>query len=86
MTTNWMTVLNAVVLLGAAVSAVLTVMASRMMDSVIALAAVGSFIAVEFMILNAPDVAISEASVGVALGTVLYVVALRRVMKKGGDK
>ena len=33
----------------------------------------------EFLLLQAPDVAIAEASVGVVLTTVLYIVALRKV-------
>ena len=77
-----MTVLNAVVLLGAAVSALVAVQAKRLLDSIIALAAAGSFIAVEFLFLQAPDVAIAEAAVGAVLGSILYVIALRRVMRK----
>lgn len=77
-----MTVLNAVVLLGAAVSALVAVQAKRLLDSVIALGAAGSFIAVEFLFLQAPDVAIAEAAVGAVLGSILYVIALRRVMRK----
>lgn len=77
-----MTVLNAVVLLGAAVSAIVAVQAKRLLDSVIALGAAGSFIAVEFLFLQAPDVAIAEAAVGAVLGSILYVIALRRVMRK----
>lgn len=83
---NLMTVLNLVVLLGAVVSAVVAVQAKRLIDSIIALAAAGSFIAVEFLFLQAPDVAIAEAAVGAVLGTVLYVIALRRIMRKEGDK
>ena len=80
-------VLNVLVLLGAMTSALVAVMARRMLDSVIALAAAGSFMAVEFLFLQAPDVAIAEAAVGAVLGTVLYIIALRKVMshKRGGD-
>lgn len=81
-----MTVLNAVVLLGAAVSALVAVQAKRLLDSIIALGAAGSFIAVEFLFLQAPDVAIAEAAVGAVLGSILYVIALRRVMRKEEGK
>lgn len=81
-----MTILNFVVLLGAVVSAVVAVQAKRLLDSIIGLAAAGSFMAVEFLFLQAPDVAIAEAAVGAVLGTVLYVIALRRVMRKEEDK
>ena len=72
-------VLNALVLIGALASAVVAIRAEKLMDSVIALAATGSFIALEFLLLQAPDVAIAEASVGAVLSTVLFVIALRKV-------
>ena len=72
-------VLNTIVLLGALASAVIAVRAEKLLDSVIALGATGSFIALEFLLLQAPDVAIAEASVGAVLSTVLFVIALRKV-------
>ena len=72
-------VLNALVLIGALASAVVAVQAEKLLDSVIALAATGSFIALEFLLLQAPDVAIAEASVGAVLSTVLFIIALRKV-------
>ena len=35
--------------------------------------------ALEFILLQAPDVAIAEASVGAVLSTVLYIIALRKI-------
>ena len=72
-------VLNALVLIGALASAVVAVQAEKLLDSVIALAATGSFIALEFLLLQARDVAIAEASVGAVLSTVLFIIALRKV-------
>lgn len=72
-------VLNTLVLLGALASAIVAVQAKKLLDSVIALAATGSFIALEFLLLQAPDVAIAEASVGAILSTVLFIIALRKV-------
>ena len=72
-------VLNTIVLLGALASAVIAVRAEKLLDSVIALGATGSFIALEFLLLQAPDVAIAEASVGAVLSTVLFIIALRKV-------
>lgn len=82
---NWLTILNAIVLIGIVASAVIAVFAKRIIDSILALAATGSFMAVEFLFLQAPDVAIAEAAVGAVLGTVLYIIALRRVMGRGRD-
>ena len=72
-------ILNSLVLLGALASAIVAVQAKKMLDSVIALGATGSFIALEFLLLQAPDVAIAEASVGAILSTVRFIIALRKV-------
>ena len=71
--------LNTLGLVGALASAIVAVQAKKLLDSVIALAATGSFIALDFLLLQAPDVAIAEASVGVVLSTVLFIIALRKV-------
>lgn len=76
-------VLNTIAVLGAVAAAFVAVQAKRLIDSVIALAATGSFVALEFLLLQAPDVAIAEASVGAVLSTILYIIALRKV---GADK
>jgi len=75
-------ILNTLILVGALASAVVAVQAKKLLDSVIALAATGSFIALEFLLLQAPDVAIAEASVGAVLSTVLFIIALRKVNSK----
>lgn len=72
-------VLNTVILIGAVASAAAAVHSSRLIGSILALAATGSFIGLEFILLQAPDVAIAEVSVGAILSTILYVVALRKV-------
>ena len=64
----------------------MAVQAKKLIDSVIALAATGSFIALEFILLQAPDVAIAEASVGAVLSTVLYIIALRKVRAEEDEK
>ena len=51
--------LNALIIIGALVSAVTAVSAKKLISSVIALAATGSFIGLEFIMLQAPDVAIT---------------------------
>ena len=71
-------ILNSLILLGIVASAIVAVQAKKLLDSVIALAATGSFVALEFLLLQAPDVAIAEASVGAVLSTVLFIIALRK--------
>lgn len=72
-------VLNTIAVVGAVAAAFVAVQAKKLIDSVIALASTGSFVALEFLLLQAPDVAIAEASVGAVLSTILYVIALRKV-------
>ena len=75
----WHTALALQAVACAVAAAAVAVQAKKLIDSVIALAATGSFIALEFILLQAPDVAIAEASVGAVLSTVLYIIALRKV-------
>ncbi|MBQ9166079.1 MAG: DUF4040 domain-containing protein [Oscillospiraceae bacterium] len=79
-------ILNTLAVVGAVASAVVAVQSQRMIDSVLSLAATGSFVALEFILLQAPDVAIAEASVGAVLSTVLYIIALRKVQADKEDR
>ena len=60
-----------------------------LISSVISLAAFSVMTALEFYILQAPDVAIAEAAIGAGLSTTIYIIAIRacRKVKKsdGGD-
>ena len=80
---NLMVILNILVLLGLVVSAILAVHFEKLLSAVIALGVTGVFAAAEFLLLHAPDVAISEAAVGAALTPLIFIVTLRKV--KGGD-
>lgn len=77
-------VLNVLVVLGLVVSAILAVHFDNLLSSVIALGVTGIFAAAEFLILHAPDVAISEAAVGAALTPLVMIITLRKV--NGRDK
>lgn len=79
-------VLNTLAVVGAVAAAFVAVRARRLIDSVIALAATGSFVALEFLLLQAPDVAIAEASVGAVLSAILYIIALRKVKADEEDR
>lgn len=76
-------ILNGLVIIGIVLSAILTVRARSLISSIICLAATGSFTAVAFLMLQAPDVAIAEAAVGAVLSTILYVIALKRTGEEG---
>ncbi len=75
--------LNALILLGVVVSAILAVHCEKLLSSVIALGVTGIFTAAEFLLLHAPDVAISEAAVGAALTPLIFIVTIKKL--KGGD-
>ena len=77
--------LNFVVIAGIIVSAWLAVSFDDLLSSIIALAVTGTLVALEFIMLSAPDVAIAEAAVGAVLSTVIFIVGLRRVMPKEGE-
>ena len=81
---NIVSILNVLVVLGMIVTAVIASNSEDLLSSVISLAVTGLFAAAEFLILHAPDVAISEAAVGVALTPLIFIVALRKI--QGGKK
>ncbi len=81
--TELITILNILVILGMVVTAILAVHLEKLLSAVIALGVTGVFAAAEFLILHAPDVAISEAAVGAALVPLIFIVTLRKI--KGGD-
>lgn len=80
---NLVVILNVLVVAGMLVSAVLAVHFEKLLSAVIALSVTGIFAAAEFLILHAPDVAISEAAVGAALSPLIFIVTLKKL--KGGD-
>ena len=82
---TWVVILNALILLGLLASAVLAVASEKLLGSTIALSVTGLFAAAEFLLLHAPDVAISEAAVGVALIPMIFIITLRKI-KGGGDQ
>ena len=77
-------ILNVFVVIGMIVSAIIASSSDDLLSSVIALSVTGLFAAAEFLVLHAPDVAISEAAVGVALTPLIFIVALKKI--QGGKK
>ena len=81
---DWIVILNTAVVIGIVVSAIIAVKAEKLFTSIMALGATGTFVAIEFIMLQAPDVAIAEAAVGVILGSVLLLIALKKT--KGDEE
>ncbi len=74
--------IQALVLLGILVAAVLAVESKDLLHAVIFLAAMSILVSVEFYILQAPDVAITEAAVGAGLSTAIFVTAIMKTRRK----
>ena len=81
--TDIVVILNILVVCGLVVSAILASNLENLLSAVIALGATGIFAAAAFLILHAPDVAISEAAVGAALSPLIMIVTLKKI--KGRD-
>ena len=77
---------NTLIIIGILAAACIAVFSKKILTAVIALGVTGAFVALEFLILQAPDVAIAEAAVGAVLTTVIFIIALRRTSKKKEDE
>jgi len=75
---NGILLLHVINLVGALISAWFTVLQRNLVRAVIGQAVMGSFVALEFLLLTAPDVAIAEAAVGVVVVPIIFFVVLQR--------
>lgn len=79
-----MNIVNTLVIIGMVVCAVITVVVDDTLSAIISMGAMGSFVALEFLLLHAPDVAIAEGAVGAVLTPLIFIIALKKV--KGGHE
>ncbi|MBR2696056.1 MAG: DUF4040 domain-containing protein [Parasporobacterium sp.] len=77
---------NTLILIGILVTAAIAVFSRKLLTCIIALGVTGCFVALEFLVLQAPDVAIAEAAVGAVLTTVIFIIALKKTTKKEDEK
>ena len=66
--------------------AIFSIIAKDLLHSIIALSAISILSALLFTFLKAPDVAITEAAVGVGVSTIIYVWAIRHTKRKDEEK
>lgn len=71
------TLLHVLVLIGLVISAVSVIAFRDLLSSAIAFAGFSLLLALEFYILQAPDVAIAEAGIGAGLTTAIFIIAIR---------
>lgn len=77
-----LSILNAVIMIGIIIAGFLTVVIDDILPCIIAMSVLGTFIAIEFLLLNAPDVAIAEGAVGAVLTPVIFIITLTKVKDK----
>ncbi len=73
------------ILTGIALTAFLALKSKDLLVSVVYLAAMSLMLAIEFYILQAPDVAIAEAAIGAGLTTAIYVIAIKKTERMEHD-
>ena len=73
-------------MVGILISAVCAVAFRNTLSSVIALGVTGGLMALEFILLQAPDVAIAEAAVGAVLSTAIFVIAVKKTTPKEDEE
>lgn len=69
--------LQALFLLGLIITGALVVAFKDLLAAAIAFAAFSLLLALEFYVLQAPDVAIAEAGIGAGLTTAIFIIAIR---------
>lgn len=79
-----MNIVNTLVILGIVVCAIITAVVEDTLSAIISMGVLGSFVALEFLLLHAPNVAMAEGAVGAVLSTVIFIIALKKV--KGGNE
>jgi uncharacterized MnhB-related membrane protein len=79
---NVMILLNTLVIAGILITAVCAVAFENVLSSVIALGITGALMALEFILLQAPDVAIAEAAVGAVLSTAIFLITVKKTTPK----
>ena len=77
--------LNTLTIVIILIAACVAIFSKKLIASVIALCVVGIVMALEFVLLHAPDVAMAEAAVGAVITTGIFIIAIRKTRKKGDD-
>ena len=78
--------MNLVLLLLILMLSVFVIASKDLLHSVIALSSISMLSALLFVLLKAPDVAITEAAVGAGISTVIFVWAIRHTQKRDEEE
>ena len=74
-------IVNAIIIIGLIISAVSIFILDDVLQCIIATSVLGTFLALEFLLLKAPDVAIAEGAVGEILTPVIFIITLNKVKR-----
>lgn len=77
-------IIHILLLAGLVISAVMVWYLDELISAAIAFGAFSFLLSLEFLMLQAPDVAIAEAGIGAGLTTAIFVIAIRGTDKTGG--
>jgi uncharacterized MnhB-related membrane protein len=72
-------ILNLLLIIGMLMCALLVVRVRRLVHAVIAFSALGTFLTLIFFLLQAPDVALSEAAVGAVAVPMVLLISLAKI-------
>ncbi|KXA99785.1 hypothetical protein AKJ42_02485 [candidate division MSBL1 archaeon SCGC-AAA261C02] len=79
---NWLIITHNVLLIGLLLACIIAIELRDLLYSVITLAGASVVLAIVFYMLQAPDIAITEAAVNAGAATVLYVVAISKTQRE----
>ncbi|MCQ1537722.1 DUF4040 domain-containing protein [Methanocalculus taiwanensis] len=79
-------ILHALILTGMMIAAILVFNFKDLVSAAVAFGLFSFLLAIEFYLLQAPDVAIAEAAIGAGLTTAAFMIAIRGTTKKEGDE
>ena len=74
--------LNSIVMIAIIIAGLTVVLVDDILPSIIAFAVLGTLVALEFLLLQAPDVALAEVAVGAILTPIMFVIALNKCTDK----
>ena len=72
-------ILNLILIIGMLGSALLVVRVRGVVNAIVAFSAVGTFLTLLFLLLQAPDVALSEAAVGAVAVPMVLLISLAKI-------
>ena len=61
--------------------AIFTIVQKDLLLAVIGTGAISLFLSISFFLLKAPDVALTEAAIGVALTTIIFIITIRKTKR-----